>query len=266
MALETVFPNSGLEAFKDKLVGNTVANPAEWQPEEFAAFKAQLDQRGIHIGKIIGAGAFAMVFELLDKDNKPLEKNVLRIETADSGNDLQNPAAIPTLFKFKSSDFDAAIVPKAIKREYSIEDIKPALAAINSQGKLDHLTDLNHDLSELFMEVPGISVPVFVDLNAIKSDEAVAKDAVLKAQGIALKGMGTISHFLDKHKLNESEIRAVQLEPKALQALFEEQRVVVNTAKNELTAAGINMDEVPTLQAHPTLKRAGHQTSRGAAL
>jgi hypothetical protein len=199
---------------------------------EFNSFIQQLNAQGIYLGKLIGEGVIAQIYQLKDKTGRVIPSAVIRIEPESSGGEVQSPAVIPVLAKFKSKNFESAIVPYAEEGGYTSEDIKKTLAVLNSAGLLGHIADLTaNDVNHQFMKLPGIDVPVLVDLNAISNEAG------------GLKGMGGVAQFAEKHQFSLAEIEASKASHADMVLLNRARQNLIDSVRRDLESAGITLPQ-----------------------
>jgi hypothetical protein len=169
----------------EKLRGNMIASlvnsrGSDLEIGELQALKAKIEDREhIKLGNLIGAGAQALVFEILDAHDRPLEHSVLRIEDVRYAGKLDNPLAIMPLDEIFSSDtakaetlrYVASIVLKQdasrtpqLKNMRARGNLRKTLSVYNKLSQLDELRDINETQ---FSYIKGISLPVITDRGSL---------------------------------------------------------------------------------------------------
>ena len=222
--------------------GNIVIATSDLFEDDLKSLKLKLDDRNIRLGDVIGVGsAGGITYNLLDKQGGVIKSAVLRIDPVNMVTNLEppNPARIRLVLREGNDSFAASIVPRAQRAVFTNDEFMKSLAVINADHQLAHVRDLEKGQ---FMKIPGISVPVLTDLSSISADAN------------ALKGFGTqVDGFLNILKKDRKTLDAMKIPPEEMAQLRSAQESIHNAAVQELTAAGINLEAVPTKQDGVTL-------------
>jgi len=240
--LSPSIPADELPVIRQRLeLGNTAITISDLFQPELEILKAKLDSRGITLGDIIGIGDMGgITYNLLDKNGAAIKSAVLRIDPADLVTILErpSPASIRPILREREDFFAATIVPRAERVEFTADQIMHSLAIINADDQLRYIKDLE---SKQFMRIPGIPVPVITDLGCMSTDPDT------------LKGMGSIDDFLEILGRDRASLDAIKVAPEEMAQLRQAQNAIHDNAVAELTAAGINLESVPTKQEGVTL-------------
>lgn len=201
--------------------------------DDWQNLEKQLAAKGIQLGNMIGEGSIAQIYAVKNSAGEVLPSIALRIEPEGSAGTLNSLAIIPVLDKTRSENFEATLVPMAGHDEkLGVEEIRPTLAAINAEGKLRHLNDLSNPIPQQFMRIPGMSIPVFVDLNAVADTPDSAK-----------RSMGGIELFAEQHGVDLQEILSEKTGAAEMEKIRRERAGVIDKAKEELKRFGITARE-----------------------
>ena len=243
-----IFPNKAspkLSADKQAKINNKLegGNTATVMPEgdeeikaNLLAMKGQLAARNIKLGDLVGAGDMGgMVYEVLGKNGKPIPSVVLRLDPVDTVPlpEKPNPAYIRPAFRETVGYYSATIVPMAVDKDFTKEQIAENFSALNNDGLLPHTTDLEH---RQFMDVPGISMPVITDMGCHR---AIAGQ---------MSGIGSVEMFCGELGLSFDEVKNTKMPPERMAQLEREQEALHTKILMDLKAADINIDAVPTRQ------------------
>jgi hypothetical protein len=279
MKLSDIFPTAipPADDKKNKWTSNSVRAfvedadlPADI--EALQALKKNLEEtHKLHVGKLIGVGGIALIFEITNAAGQVVPSAALRIEAKDSGFNPDSPSVIDSLPPIVSGDYEARIVPKAKplpfesegEKRAAREKVKKTFAILNTEGKLDRLKDLNGPIDEQFMQLDGMEHAVFVDLNGIKGPVEIQNVAAMLAKDPAakIKTMGNIGSFVESQNaggqphFSLKEIESTKIDLGDLDRLRKMKEGITLRMIDDLQAAGIEkLNELAPTDQQITLK------------
>jgi len=206
--------------------------------DDLRGLKSKLEERGIKVGKLIDVGTYALLFEIeAGKGGDTLDSAILRIEPTDIVGTLDSPATIQPVMTIDSGYFKATVVPRAEKYKYDIKnpsdlaELKKTFAVLNAENHLLSIKDIAGKLESTFMKLPGIDIPVIVDLGALPGIKHEAKSS-----------QGTINEFIEQHNLGNDilENKVSDAELARLRAKYEK---LMCSVRQDLSKKGVRLNE-----------------------
>lgn len=258
MGFSDIFPTATAELeanhikrkeLQTKLDESATIMTADLFEDDLKALKAQLDSRNIKLGKLIGAGALALVFELEDHKGKRIESAVIRIDPTDMTSTIDSPASIKPVFQEVAGSYTASIVPRAVSssKAEDLKEIDKTLAVFNTGEKMAIVDGKEQTLSQLkfltdlspgqFMELPGMPIPVLADFSSMSSTP-ISKDGPRLG--------ANIENYMENYKRDPKDI--LPISKKAMMELKKAQDEIDANVRKEIKKTEINIEPVPSIQ------------------
>lgn len=210
---------------------NTLVSLAEVKAVDIYQLEAVLADKGIKVGKFIGAGTTAVVFELENKDGKKIPSAVLRIESKVFAGNSTHPFVLQPVASYESDEHVAHIMPRAeqITETSDITATLKTIAALKAEGELEKAWDLKPGALMRVMNFDGhyinysdgTPVSIIADSNAVGS--ATIGDDV-NINSVLARAFDVPESNIVNAVLGETEIQHVQSQ---MQALYDDVKAEV---------------------------------------
>jgi hypothetical protein len=273
MSIEEIIPSLKLSDSKllERAQTKAVYALADAYEADLKALIDKLEKKyHLKIGKLIGVGSLALVFEIEqpakegEKGVEVFKKSVIRIQGKENTGFVDNPLAIQPLLNISNDElgedsyYSATIVPRAeMERDgkaASPDEILHTIAAFNAKKQFPRLFDLSEDQ---FGCIPGIATPVLIDISSMSHDDPEQQKKKI--------GFGGVDKFIDtlsaKTGKSKDEILSNKEGLDQLVALEMASRRLNSDALQEFRDADINLETPAQKLARQLLDTPLHWTT-----